>query len=184
MWYKNPNAVPWYEGEKWCLHRLTTFIRSKGISNTVGHHKKTLAKSFLNPFPQDVACLTSVWTGRERIALSKLSISSERWENARGSVLCFATPRYYASFNLARRLTISPKWTTLARRLRKGNKCAQECDGYVPSLPRASSLPRAPFMYTPPFPLPSNVYHAGVSRFGKLRYGSWFIEFHLELRSA
>ena len=171
MWYKNHNTGPWFEGKKRCLHRIITFIRSQGISNTVGHHKKTQTNSFLNPFAQDVACVTSVWTGRERIAVSKLSISSTLWENARGSVLCFATPRYCASFNLARRLTISPKWTTLARRLRKRNKWAQECDGYLPSLPRASSLPRAPFIYTPPFPLPSNIFHAGVSRFGKLRYG-------------
>ena len=121
--------------------------------------------------------MTSVWTGSARIAVSKLSISSKLWESVRGSVLCFATPRYCASFNLARRLTISPKLTTLVRRLRKGNKCAQECDGYLPSLPRASSLPRAPYMYTPPFPLPSNVFHACVSRFGKLRYGSWLLEF-------
>ena len=56
-------------------------------------------------------------------------------------------------------------------------KCAQECDGHVASLPRPSSFPSAPFMYTTPFPLHSNVCHAGVSRFGNLRYGSWFIEF-------
>ena len=56
-------------------------------------------------------------------------------------------------------------------------KCAQECDGHVPSLPRPCSFPRAPFMYITPFPLPSNVFHECVSRFGNLRYGSWFIEF-------
>lgn len=168
---------PDIKAEERRTHRITTFIRSQGLRYTVGHPKKTLTKSFLNPFLQDVACETGVWTGRERIAVSKLSISSELWENARRNGFCIATPRYCASFSLVRRLTIYPKWTTLARRLRKGNKCAQECDGYVPSLPRAYSLPCTPFMYTPPFPLLSNVFHAGVSRFGQLCYGSWFIEF-------
>lgn len=33
---------------------------SQGISYTVGHPKKTLTKSFFNPFPHNVACMTSV----------------------------------------------------------------------------------------------------------------------------
>ena len=112
--------------------------------------------------------------------MSKLSISSGKqsqlWENARGSGLSFPAPAL-ASPLISRDVLRYPRNGQLARRLRKGNKCAQECDGHVPLLLRASFLPRAKFMYTPAFPLPSNVFHAGVSICGDLRYGSWFIEF-------
>ena len=79
--------------------------------------KSTLTKSLLNPFPQDVACVKGVWTGRERIAVSKLSIlsgeQSELWEEC---------ARYWPFFcrawlSLISRVTSHdiPEWTTCSQ---------------------------------------------------------------------